>query len=476
LLEIICLLFFEPAKVRTFFQPAKFYPKKINKNFFPRNKGDVNCQLFVTFADFFDNYYISMRTMIRHIKIGCMGTMFWLCAQSFCAQLNERLYITDSRLDTLRRGQFAVEVDEMSFFKDNEFNTTVQKGYTLPGFWLQLKAAYYPLSKLKFEAGVHSVWFWGTTRYPAFAYKDMSVWKGQDYAHNVHVLPYLRLHLALSPSLDIVLGDIYGGANHRLIEPLYNSELNLTSDPESGLQLLYRTSWTEIDMWVDWMSYIYKLDTHQEAFTAGFSTRLMLTPPKAPLHLYMPLQLLTQHRGGEIDATQTDVQTIVNASAGIGLTWNANRRVLKNINFEVDVAGYKCKKGYISDLVKGGGQYARLSAQLQDFNIQASYWDNRNYVSMFGSPFYGAVSTKEDGMFYECPSLLYFVADYVRPLGKGFAFGVKAESYYNLSGRMYSLDATTGARLYQPVAFGNNTNFTIGVCLRINPKFLIKQY
>jgi hypothetical protein len=405
-----------------------------------------------------------------------MGATFWLCAQTLCAQLNERLYTTDSHIDTLRRGQLAIEIDEISFFKDNEFNSTVQKGYTLPGFWLQLKGTHYSLSNLKFEAGIHSIWFWGTTRYPAFAYKDMSVWKGQDYAHNVHVLPYLRLHLALSPSLNIVLGDIYGGANHRLIEPLYNPELNLTSDPESGLQLLYRTSWADIDIWVDWMSYIYELDTHQEAFTAGLSTRFLLTPPKAPLHIYIPVQQLTQHRGGEIDATQTEVQTIVNTSAGIGLTWNADRHVLKNISIEADVAGYKCLKGHISDLVRGGGRYAKLSTQLQDFSLQASYWVSRNYVSMFGSPFYGAVSTKEAGMFYERPSLLHCTIDYVRPLSKGFAFGVQAESYYNLSGRMYSLDDATGARLYQTAAFGNNTNFTIGVCLRINPKFLIKQY
>lgn len=39
-------------------------------------------------------------------------------------------------------------------------------------------------------------------------------------------------------SVDLILGNIYGGSNHGLIAPLYNPELNLTADPETGFQVL----------------------------------------------------------------------------------------------------------------------------------------------------------------------------------------------------------------------------------------------
>jgi hypothetical protein len=392
--------------------------------------------------------------------------------QGSYAQLADKLYASDCRIDTLRKGQLLVEVDHISFFKNNEFSSTVQKGYTLPGFRLQLKAGYYPLSCIKLEAGAYSVWFWGTTLYPAFAYKEISKWNGRDYAHNVHVLPYFRAHLSLSDHACIIMGDIYDGSSHRLIEPLYNPELNLTSDPETGLQLLYKTKWLDLDLWVDWMTYIYKLDTHQEAFVSGGAVRFKVNPPESRMHVYIPVQGLALHRGGEIDATDENVQTIMNGALGAGLRWNADGCVLKYINAEFDMAGYIFPKGRTFQLERGKGYYTKAAVQLNDFNISTSYWSCNDFVPIFGSPFYGSVSTKETGIMYEKPKMLYLGADYVRTFGKGFTFGINAEMYYYLSGKRYS--SATG--LYQSPAFGNNTNFSIGVYLRMSPSFLIKQY
>jgi hypothetical protein len=392
--------------------------------------------------------------------------------QTLFAQTADPLFLSESRIDTLRKGQLSLEMDNLSFFKNNEFNSTIQKGYTLPGFWLQLKASYYPFSNLKIEGGIHSIWFWGSSRYPAFAYKGISTWNGQDYARNVHFLPYFRAQIALSKQVDFVLGDIYGGSNHRLIEPLYNPELNLTSDPESGLQFLYHSKWLQFDMWVDWMTYIYKLDTQQEAFVSGASARLMANAPESPFHVYFQLQGLLQHRGGEIDITNEEVQTLFNGATGLGITGNIHRKVLKQINAEVDLAAYRSPRGGVYPMKDGVGYYTKLALQLADFNVKASYWSCRNFMPVFGSAFYGSASTREGGLFYEKPKMLYLGVDYMHLLKKGFAFGIKAETYYYLSGKMYH--PQTG--LYVSPAFGRNTNYSIGVCLRINPSFLLKQY
>jgi hypothetical protein len=403
------------------------------------------------------------------------AVLFFPGSKDMYAQIAEYLYMSDCRVDTLRKGQLSFEADNLSFFKDNEFNSTVQKGYTLPGFWLHLKTIYYPCTNLKLETGVHSIWFWGATRYPAFAYQGISSWRGREDTYYVHVLPYFRAHVALSGCLDVVLGNIYGGSNHRLIEPLYNPELNLTSDPESGLQLLYNTKWLHLDMWVNWMTYIYKLDTKQEVFAAGTTARFDANREDAPLHVYSRLQGLTQHRGGEIDVTNENVQTIMNGAAGIGFKRNINRKILKYINAEFDVTGYSYAKGRgVSVPGKGSGFYAELSVRLQDFNIKASYWRCKNFVTILGNPFYGSASIKNENMLYEKPEMLHIGWDYLYPvkMEKGFSFGVMAEVYYYLSGGMYSSE--TGLPASDP--FGRNTNFSAGVCLRINPSFLLKQY
>jgi hypothetical protein len=388
------------------------------------------------------------------------------------SQLLDSVFTVNTRIDPLRKGELSVDIDQLSFFKNNEYNSTVQRGYTLPGFWLQFKASYYPLENLKLESGVHSIWFWGTTRYPAFAYKEIAKWRGKDYSYNVHVLPYFRAHVSLSDKLDLILGDIYGGSNHNLIEPLYNPELNLTSDPEAGLQLLYRNKWLNTDLWLDWQSYIYRLDSHQEAFIFGLSSRFMINDPDSKFHVYFPVQGLIQHRGGEIDTTNAGVQTIVNASAGVGLRWNINRKVLKYINTEYSMVGYVFPNDSIYELKRGGGNFYKLSVQLDKFNISGSYWHCNYFVSMFGSNFFGLVSTKEEGKFFKKARMLHFNVDYTYPLGKGFVLGVNAELYYYLSGTMFSYDDTPN---FDP-AFGKNRNYSVGVYLRVSPSFLIKKY
>ena len=88
-------------------------------------------------------------------------------------------------------------------------------------------------------------------------------------------------------SVDLILGNIYGGSNHGLIAPLYNPELNLTADPETGFQVLAGAPWIDLDAWIDWQSFIFRDDTHQEAFTVGLSTRFKLNAPSSTFHCYV---------------------------------------------------------------------------------------------------------------------------------------------------------------------------------------------
>ena len=402
----------------------------------------------------------------------CCVVLFLPCGQNVCAQLEDRLFLEDYRIDSLNKEKLFLELDNLSFFKNNEFHSTVQKGYTLPGFWLQLKAVYNPLSNLKIEGGVHSIWFFGTTRYPAFAYKGIAEWNGQDFSHNVHVLPLFRANLALSDNVSIILGKLYGGSSHRLIEPLYNPELNLTSDPENGLQLLYKTKWLDLDTWVDWMTYIYNLDTQQESFVVGASARFKLNSPDSRVHVYFPVQGLTQHKGGEIDITDYKVQTVMNGAVGAGFVWNVNNCILKRINMEFDILGYDFPRGNTFDIARGKGYYTKTGMQIKDFHLSTSYWSGKDFVPIFGSPFYGAISVKEKNTLYKNPKMFQFGADYIHPLSKGFAFGINADVHYYLPGERYSLQ--NGERLYSPLR--HSINYSIGVYMRINPSFLIKQF
>lgn len=401
----------------------------------------------------------------------CLLFFCLLMTQVVAAQISERVFKSDHSIDPEKKGQLSVELDNISFFKDNEYTGTIMKGYSLPGLWIQPKVIFYPLSNIKLEAGAHLLRYWGATKYPSLAYQDIAKWKGDQFQHGFHAVPFFRAQMALSDHVNIVLGDIYGGANHDLIEPLYNPELNLTADPEAGLQLLFDSRRFDLDAWVNWESFIFNGDTHQEAFTVGLSLRYKMNDPESRFHFYMPLQVLVQHRGGEIDTIYSNsVQTLMNGAIGAGAVWNTGNPIFRNVNLEFDVAGYYQQAGIIWPHNKGTGFYVRASADIYDFRVKTSYWNSHKFISMFGSPFYGAVSTAREGVTYDGQSLVYLGFEYSRSFGKGFSMGVDVDIFQHLPVNMYE-PGKEGTSIS-----GRATSFSAGVYLRVNPSFLIKSF
>lgn len=391
--------------------------------------------------------------MIR--KIETLGVALCLVCPLF-AQVGERVFREESRLDSLRKGELSIELNSLSFFKDDEYAGGFQKGYSLPGFWLQPKLTYQPLKNLRLELGAHLLRYWGATTYPCYAYHDIAEWSGEQYQRGFHALPWFRAEVALSNHFRIVLGDIYGGANHGLIEPLYNPELNLMADPEAGVQLLYESRRFELDIWADWRSFIFREDTHQESFIVGLSSKIKLNAESSPWHFYLPMQALAQHRGGEIDTIYTQsVQTLVNGAIGAGAVGNLGHSLVQRIGAEADVTFSWQQAGTLWPFDTGAGFYLRTYADLRDFRVEAAYGICRDFVSVLGSPFYGALSLQDEGRAFDSPQLVVLGAEWSRSLGHGFSIGADVDVYFHLK---------------------NATSFSAGIYLRMNPSFLLKQF
>lgn len=403
-------------------------------------------------------------------KVACLLAFMALAGMSVKAQMVERLCRTDYEIRPERQGELSVELDNISFFKDNEFAGSVINGYSLPGMWLQPKAVFYPLANMKLELGMHALIYSGAYKYPNYAYHDIAIWKGTQYQQGAHLLPYFRAQLALS-RVNLILGNLYGGENHRLIEPLYNPELNLTADPEAGFQVLCDLKRWHFDAWINWQSFIFESDTHQEAFTVGLSSLVRFNKPEARFHYYLPVQMTIQHRGGEqIADNKRPVQTLANGAIGAGMVWNVQRKVLKQVNVEADLLGYYQESGKLWPFDKGYGVYAKAAVDLGNYiRVKGGYFACRDFISLFGSPYFGAVSMKTEGAVYENPRTCFLSVEYSRTFAKHYAFGAKGDLYYVLPGTMKQ---ASGER----VAEGGMANFSFGVYLRVNPSFLIKKF
>lgn len=403
------------------------------------------------------------------MKKSILFAALFLCASAASAQVEDKVYRTDYAIDSAHVRTLWVELDNLSFFKDNEYTSEFMRGYTLPGLWLQPKAVYYPLKNLKVELGLHALIYSGANKYPSMAYRDIAYWKGNQYQKGAHLLPYFRAQVTLS-KVNLVIGNLYGGATHRLIEPLYNPELTMTADPEMGFQFLFDSRSFHLDVWVNWESYIFQGDTHQEAFTVGLSSQIDWTPRDASFHVYSPVQGTIQHRGGEQDTIYTNsVQTLTNGAVGAGIAWNAGRRVLRRLSMEADILGYYQQMGELWRYNSGWAFCTALSADLRDVRVRAGYFRADDFISLFGLPYFGAASARHVGAVFDRPQTVFASVEYARTFAKHYAFGARAELYQSFPGQMTDAEGVVSTP-------EKATCFSVGVYFRVNPKFLVKTW
>jgi hypothetical protein len=408
-------------------------------------------------------------SLLRRLFLLC-----WFVATVAGAQTSEvdlfRQLSPQHDSDSIEMKTLYLDADALAFFKDNEYDGNITKGYTLPGVRFTPHLVYSPRAELRFELGASALVYDGTNRYPNYAFHDIVTWKGGAYQGGAHVLPYFRAVVRMGAA-TFVLGDLYGGASHELILPLYKPENLLTTDPEKGFQTQISTQRWKMDAWIDWQSFIFEMDKHQEAFTVGMTQRVHLLRPRPyGWSLDVPLQMTVQHRGGEQDDTDLGVQTLSNGSIGLQLRKTWDRRVLNAAEVELHALGAYQQAGKLWPFNTGSGLWAGAALDLlHALRLRVGWWQAKDFVTLYGSPFFNTLSLKVDGARFTRMNTAYWSVEYVRPFGRDYAFGAKANGFLTDAGRLHRKDGST-----DPAALRHA--FSFGVFLRAQPRFLLKRF
>ena len=440
--------------------------------------------------------------------------LYILCACASVAPCLAQTSVLDDtgdeyRIDTAEVNTIGLAIDALAFFQDNEFDGHVVRGYSLPGFRLQPRLRYTPLPQIRLEAGLHATVYDGAGKYPSYAFHDIAHWKGDQYQHGAHTLPFFRATASLGGPTEenpegrksrttIVVGNIYGGATHGVILSLWNPELSLTDDPEMGTQIIVDRPRWHSDVWLNWQSYIFEEDTHQEAFTVGWTQHVAL-----PKGFGIPVQLLVQHRGGEQDLKELNlgVQTLANAAVGVDYEWRPSSTSSSSpvvTDVKAEACGLFCyqQSGQLWPFDSGSALWMGASVEIKhDLNVKAgAFYASDNFCSLYGSPFFGTVSVKRIGCVFNKMATGYGSIDYGRTFcvnhrnfGGTYTLGAKVEGYLNMCGTMtvrrdvhVMKDGTVVMPDGRPVdtyakAAHLRTPFTFGIYFRAQPSFVLKR-
>ncbi len=399
-------------------------------------------------------------SLLRLLPVVVGSLLFFVpcrAQQTFWQQVSENSYA----LDSTRNDALGLRLDAMAFFRDNEFDSRLQRGYSLPGMWLEPKLTYQTLHHINLEIGLHATIFDGANKYPNYAYHDVERWKGNQYQKGAHVLPWFRAQASFS-HLTIVLGDIYGAQNHQLILPMYNPEQNLSTDPEMGLQLLLDRRHIHLDTWINWQSYQFDEDSHQEVFAVGTNATVKWGNQDKNIRWSTPLQVLLQHRGGEQDTVYGNVETLLNASAGVHMNYKPRRplRWLNAFNAQLNVLGCYQQSGDLWSFDSGLAFHAAVGLQMWErLSLEVGHFDApRQYANLFGTTFMGTVSTKFEGETFHGTHTTYLHAGYSYIFTPAYRLGANVEA----------MRCNFGSRTRYP--------FSFGVYLRVSPTFILKRW
>lgn len=286
------------------------------------------------------------------------------------------------------QGHWDLNLRAEGFFRNNEYAHPYGTGYTLPGYRLSSLFGYHIPTLLHgaiVEAGVHMLGFYGAKQYPwGTWWVELPHWTDASHRSSVpHLTPLFSLRLKPNKALTLRLGLLDGRKGHNLIEPLYNPELSYIADPEMGVELQFNHNDYRGDLWINWQSFTFRSDNHQEAFIAGLTTTLPLLK-RERITVETLLQAEASHRGGEISWHKHDtVHTYAAAALGSRAQWHLSQN--QKLQAEAWVLGSASRSEPKSP--NGAALYLRVGYHGYHSMIALDYWKGYQFVAPMAAPF-----------------------------------------------------------------------------------------
>lgn len=355
-----------------------------------------------------------------------------------------------------------LHIDGSTFFIDNEYFGDRISGYTLPGFVLQPKMEWVfdAHRDVKLKGGLHWLYYWGAQDYPArTAYGAYPLY--DSMSRPMHVLPWLQASIKFNSKLKLYLGCL-DPDGHDLPLPLYNPELALVGDPETGFQIKFNGNWLKMDIWTDWREYIWDRSPVPERFTAGASGRLVLN--YKDWQFYLPLHFVVQHEGGQNMSVSHNINNNFNAAAGLGLYSLIGENFYYNISCRA--FWYHQHGNPTVPFSTGWGLYPEVKTCLYNrWILSASYWHGKDFVPLMGCWHFSNLSANTAGLTFDRTRVITLQASWTWiPVlwPRNCHLSVYGTLYHYLPSTGTFADGTTKD-------YGHRNQFAVGAALNFYP-------
>jgi len=310
--------------------------------------------------------------------------------------------------------------ESASFLQNNEYFSPFAYGYTSTGYFVKPSLEYTFNRHLKANIGIFLLQYSGID-------------------HFTQTLPVFSIQYKITKSLDLVMGNIYGTANHRLEQPLFRYESYYQDHMEYGLQFLWHSKRVQSDLWLHWEHFIQLGDTAQEQLMIGNSSRFLLYSHNK-IKLILPIQFTIIHNGGQLEpAPHLPIRTIFDGLSGLRLRYEINAQ--SYIQFSQLFAVYKClseplvgEAGHMP-FAHGWGSYSKISFQKKHFHAMAGYWHGYRFIAPEGETQFQSVSEINPSYTQDIRSLITAKVWFRKSISKGMQLEARTSAYFDTDSR-----------------------------------------
>lgn len=338
------------------------------------------------------------------------------------AQQNNQAFFKAS-LDTLPLYQLSLRTNVLGYFKSNEYFNKIVEGYTLPGFQLWPSVHYRIQEHLTVEAGV-------------WLQKDF----GSPGLRRAEPTLSLRLH---DKHRRFIFGTLDGTVEHNLLEPLMDFERVLNERLENGMQLVLDYPRWKLDVWTDWMKYIFPADSAQEEFFGGIKGHYDIVK-KGNYRLRVPASLMFFHKGGQIDALPDPVFTMTHASLGLENDWTFANPHLKSFTLSGHYLYYFEWNNPVNVYPQGNGWYFNASVSGKWGTLMASYWRGHQFLTAIGGRLYRSQSSDWERPQYVEPQRELLILRIMNEFNIGdYRIMLRTEPHYDIKNKQFEYALAT---------------------------------
>lgn len=368
--------------------------------------------------------YINIRSRVL------VTVLFAFLSTILFAQEVSKSFAADDPADSLAKGKVFIAVDNLNFFKDNEYKSEYVEGYTLTGVWLRPKLLFYPDNNLRLELGGQVLAYNGYDEYKLYPW-------------------FSALYMPVK-GLSLRMGNLNQDLNHGLAEPMQDSEHFLKDKPEAGIQAKFENSWLKTDLWIDWQMMIFTGDPYREEFVFGTVAEFTLFE-KPDKKLSLPLAFNGLHEGGEIDTNPLPAQTHIVVSEGIKYEYKTGGPLIKSGRLEGSFLQSSYPLNETGLPGKSGYAFFIQTAMNTDYgSFGTGYWQSSNFFTPLGMPLFqnGAIGNT---VTLKNNYLFIFSYRYDRKIFDHSKFGFTSDLFYNPS--LNKLSTSAGLYLMINLSF-----------------------